>query len=148
MRANAVNLASFANALCHFNTTPLSVAVLAPCAWGENLACSVSWQSVVNSAKRNTARGEFGNETAQHGKIQRHSKASAANSVWQVFASKTTHGKFGLASVAKWAVLADKTKRGDIANSARRKWGSVWAGDFSLSLSLSLVARTCGTPLG
>ena len=28
MRANAVNLASFANALCHFNATPLSVAVL------------------------------------------------------------------------------------------------------------------------
>ena len=39
-----------------------------------------------------------------------------ANSVWQVFAGKTTHGKFGLASVAKW--------------------GSVWTGD------LSLVART------
>ncbi len=39
-----------------------------------------------------------------------------ANSVWQVFAGKTTHGKFGLASVAKW--------------------GSVWTGDFSLSLSL------------
>ena len=35
-------------------------------------------------------------------------------------------------------MFADKTKRGDTANSARRKWGSVWAGDFSLSLSLSL----------
>ena len=37
MKANAVNLASFANALCHRNATPLSVAVLAPCAWGGNL---------------------------------------------------------------------------------------------------------------
>ena len=55
--------------------------------------------------------------------------------------------KFGVrwcvASVVKWAVLAGETKRGDIANSARRKWG-VWAGDFSLSLSLlALVARLC-----
>ena len=32
------NFAAFANALCHLNATPLSVAVLAPCAWGENLA--------------------------------------------------------------------------------------------------------------
>ena len=52
MKANAVNLATFANALCHRNATPLSVAVFVPCAWGENLACSVSWQSVVNSAKQ------------------------------------------------------------------------------------------------
>ena len=29
--------ANYANALCHLNATPLSVAVLAPCAWGENL---------------------------------------------------------------------------------------------------------------
>ena len=29
--------ANYANALCHRNATPLSVAVLAPCAWGENL---------------------------------------------------------------------------------------------------------------
>ena len=34
MRAN---FAAFANALCHLNATPLSVAVLAPCAWGKNL---------------------------------------------------------------------------------------------------------------
>ena len=39
MRANAVNLAIFTNALCYFNATPLSVAVLVPCAWGGNLAC-------------------------------------------------------------------------------------------------------------
>ena len=37
MRANAVNLATFINALCHLNATPLSVAVLAPCAWSGNL---------------------------------------------------------------------------------------------------------------
>ena len=36
MIANAVNLASFANALCHLNTTPLSVAVLAPCVCGRS----------------------------------------------------------------------------------------------------------------
>ena len=34
-------------------------------------------------------------------------------------------------------MLAGETMCGDIANSARRKCGSVWAGDFSLSLSLS-----------
>ena len=32
------NFAAFANALCHLNATPLSVAVLAPCAWSGNLA--------------------------------------------------------------------------------------------------------------
>ena len=36
MRVNAVNLVIFTNALCHFNATPLSVAVLAPCACGRN----------------------------------------------------------------------------------------------------------------
>ena len=67
MKANAVNLATFANALCHLNPTPLSVAVLVPCVWGENLACGGAWQgvllgcngvwqSVVNLAKR-TQRG-------------------------------------------------------------------------------------------
>ena len=109
-------------------------------AWGENLACSVAWQGALlgrngawqgalNSAKHNTAwRSEFDNETAQRGKIQRHGKASTANSVWRVFVGKTMCG--------------------GTANSAQRQWGSVWAGDFSLSLSLSFVARTCGTPLG
>ena len=84
MRANAVNLAIFTNALCHLNATPLSVAVLAPCAWGENLACggawqgvllgrNGAWQGVVNLATHNTAwRGEFDNKTAQRGKIQWH----------------------------------------------------------------------------
>ena len=125
--------ANYANALSHLNAMPLSVAVLAPCAWSENLARGGAWQSVVNLATK------------------RHSKASTTNSLWQAFVGKTTHDKFGAASVAKvLAVLVGETKRGDIANSARRKysgackrkWGSVWAGDFSL------VARTCGTPLG
>ena len=84
MRVNAVNLASFANALCHLNATPLSVVMLVPCAWGGNLACGVAWRSVLlgrngvwqgalNSAKHSTAwRSEFDNETAQRGKIQWH----------------------------------------------------------------------------
>ena len=125
MRANFV---AFANALCHLNPTPLSVAVLAPCVWGENLACGVAWQSVLlgrngawqgtlNSAKRNTAwRGEFDNETAKRGKIQRHSKASTTNSAWQVFVGE-----------------ADKAKMGAVFGRGT---------SLSLSLSLSLVART------
>ena len=75
-----------------------------------------------------------------------------ANSVWQVFAGKTTHGKFGLASVAKM-VLVGKTMCGDTANSARRQCGSACKrnrqsengavlGGGLLSLSLSLVVRT------
>ena len=83
LRANAVNLVIFTNALCHFNATPLSVVVLAPCAWGENLACGVAWQGVLlgrnsvcqgalNSAKRNTA-----------------------NSAWQVFAGEAGKAKMG-----------------------------------------------------
>ena len=65
MRAN---FAAFANALCHLNATPLSVAVLAPCAWSGNLARGVAWQSALNSVKRNTAwRCEFDNETAKRG---------------------------------------------------------------------------------
>ena len=76
---------AFINALCHLNATPLSVAVLAPCAWGENLVCGVARRC-----------------------------------------------KFGKASVAKmWRCLWAKRPK--------RKWSSVWAGDFSLSLSL--VAR-------
>ena len=126
LRANAVNLAIFTNALCHFNATPLSVAVLAPCAWGENLACGVAWQSVllgcngawqgvVNLATHNTAwRGEFGNETAQQNKIQWHGKASTANSAWQAW--------------RKWAVLAGEAKM----------WQCLGGGLLSLSLSLSL----------
>ena len=90
LRAGAVNLATFANVLCHCNATPLSVAVLAPCVWGENLACGIAWQSTANSAKHNTAwRGEFGNETAKRGKIQWHSKASTAK-MGAVFGRRTS----------------------------------------------------------
>ena len=46
-RALRANFVAFANALCHLNATPLSVAVLAPCAWSENSACGFAWQSVV-----------------------------------------------------------------------------------------------------
>ena len=68
LKADAVNLATFTNALCHCNATPLSVAVLTPCAWGENLVCGGAWQGVINSAKHNTAwRCEFDNETAKRG---------------------------------------------------------------------------------
>ena len=49
------NFAAFTNALCHCNATPLSVAVLVPCAWGENLACGGAWQRVLNSAELGVA---------------------------------------------------------------------------------------------
>ena len=102
MRANAVNLVTFANALCHLNATPLSVVVLAPCAWSKILACGGAWQSVVNLATKRQSVAKF-NGTAQQ--IQR-----------------------GECLRAKWA---------------KRKWSSVWAGDFSLSLSLSLSLSRC-----
>ena len=145
MRAN---FATFANALCHHNATPLSVAVLAPCVWGEKLACGVAWQSmllgrngvwqsIVNLAKHNTAwRSEFGNETAQRGKIQWHSKAT--NSVWQVFVGKTMHGDTANSAWQvwrKWTVLVGKA--------SKKKMGQCLGGDFSLSLSLSLSLSRC-----
>ena len=121
LRANAVNLASFANALCHLNAMPLSVAVRAPCAWGENLACGVAWQGVLlgrnsvcqgtlNSAKRNTA-----------------------NSAWQVFAGEAGKAKMG-------QCLGGGLLSPSLPLSL--------SPSLSLSLSLSLVARTFGTPLG
>ena len=82
--------------------------------------------------------------------------SGTANSAWQVFAGKTAHDKFGLASVVKM-VLVGETMGGSIANLARRQWssacgrsgqsenGAVFGGgllSLSLSLSLSLVART------
>ena len=169
MKANAVNLATFANALCHLNATPLSVAVLAPCAWGENLARGVAWQgaflgrsgawqSIANSAKHNTAqRGEFGNETAQRGKFQRHDnkiqhnefiKASTAQQIQQNTANlavQTMHDKFGSA--------CRRRRQSDhvavfVGRSGQSKNGAVFGWGTSLSLSLSLVACTCGTPLG
>ena len=108
LRANAVNLVIFTNALCHFNATPLSVAVLAPCAWGENLACGVAWQSVVNSAKQA--------QRIQCGKPLR-AKQRTAN--------------LGLASVAKWAVFASEAGK---AKMGRCLGGDF---SLSLSLSLS-----------
>ena len=106
MRANFV---AFENVSYHLNATPLSVAVLAPCAWGENLACSVSWQSVVNSAKQ--AR------QIQCGKC-----------LWAKQRTATRQIQLG--------------KRGEMGGVCRRSGqsengGRVWAGDFSLSLSLS-----------
>ena len=77
--------------------------------------------------------------------------SGAANSVWQVFAGKTAHDKFGLASVVKM-VLVGETMGGSIANLARRQWssacgrnrqsenGAVWVRDFSLSV-LALFTR-------
>ena len=122
MKASAVNLATFANALCHRNATPLSVAVLAPCAWGENLACGGAWQSVVNSATDSTA----------------------TNSVWQTFADKTAHDKFGLASVAKWCLQAKQSVATRQIQHGEN--GAVFGRGTSLSLSLSLLALF-GTPL-
>ena len=65
MRAGAVNLATFANALCHLNATPLSV-VLAPCAWGvwlrgnaqhNSLASVAKWAVLVGKAKMEQCLG-------------------------------------------------------------------------------------------
>ncbi len=39
---------------------PLRVAVLALCAWGENLACGVAWQSLVSLVKQTRLHGKFG----------------------------------------------------------------------------------------
>ena len=55
MKANAVNLATFANVLCHLNATPLSVAVLAPYAWSKNLACGVARRCKFGNAQHGTA---------------------------------------------------------------------------------------------
>ena len=125
MRANAVNLATFANALCHLNTTPLSVVVLAPCAWGE----SVAWQGVVSLATHNTAwRGEFGNKTkfndtakqAQQIRLGKRGENGVCkqNNVWR-------HCKFSTEKMEQY----------------------LGGGLLSLSLSLSLLALF-GTPLG
>ena len=115
-------------------------------AWGENLARGVAWQNVVNSAKHNTAqRGEFGNETAQRGKIQRHDNKIQHNEFIKVSTANDTHsttnstkyGEFGNANSAKH-YFAGKTMCGGTA-----KMGQCLGGGL-----LSLVARTCGTPLG
>ena len=117
MKANAVNLATFANVLCHLNATPLSAAVLAPCAWGGNLACGVARQSIANSATHNTA---------WRGKIQRHG-------------NKIQRNEFSVASVC------GQNKAWRHCKFSTEKMGQCLGGgllSLSLSLSLSLVART------
>ena len=145
MIANAVNLASFANVLCHLDTTPLSVAVLAPCAWGGNLACGVAWQGALNSAKRNTAwRGEFDNETAKHSKIQRHSNKIQHNEFIKANIANGTHsttnsikyGEFGNANNARQIRLGKRGEIGGVCGQSEN--GAVFGRGSSLSLSLSL----------
>mgnify|MGYP004662392815 CR=1 FL=1 len=134
-------------------------------AWGENLACGVArqsvllgrsgaWQGVVNLATHNTAqRGEFDNETAQQSKIQhnefikantangthnttnstKNSEFGNANSVKRYFASETMHDTASTAN-SVWRVFASKA--------SKAKMGAVFGRGTSLSLSLSLVART------
>ena len=148
MIANAVNLASFANVLCHLDTTPLSVAVLAPCAWGGNLACGVAWQGALNSAKRNTAwRGEFDNETAKHSKIQRHSNKIQHNEFIKANIANGTHsttnsikyGEFGNANNARQIRLGKRGEIGGVCGQSEN--GAVFGRGSSLSLSLSLVSQ-------
>ena len=110
------NFTAFENVSYHLNATPLSVEVLVPCAWSKILACGGAWQRVLNSAELGVASlatkrqsvAKF-NGTA--------TKFSATNSVWQTFAGKTAHSKFGLG------------KRGEN--------GAVFGRGTSLSLSLS-----------
>ena len=96
--------ANYTNALCHLNATPLSVAVLAPCAWSENLACGGAWQSTANSAKQ-----------AQQIQCGEYLQAEQRTAIRQIQLGKC--GENGRCLRAK---------------QAKRKWGSVWAGDFSL----------------
>lgn len=121
--------ANYANALSHRNATPLSVAVLAPCVWGENLARGGAWQGVVNSAKHNTTAWQ--NSMARQSK---HNEFSVASVFGQNNARR--HDKFGLTSVAKWAVFAGEV--------GKVKMRQCLGGGL---LSLSLLALF-GTPLG
>ena len=57
MRAN---FAAFVNALCHLNATPLSVAVLAPCAWGVWLRGNAQHNSLASVAKWAVLVGKAG----------------------------------------------------------------------------------------
>ena len=81
------------------------------------MVCGVAWQGVANSARQ---RNEV--------------------SVASICRQNNTrrHGKFALTSVAIQQIQHGKNGRCLWAKQAQRKWGSVWAGDFSLSLSLSL----------
>ena len=84
-------------------------------AWGENLACGVAWQSVL---------------LGRSGAWQ-----NIANSVWRVFVGKTTHDKFGLASVAKVGGACGRNRRSENGAVFGRRTS------LSLSLSLSLVSQ-------
>ena len=112
------NFTAFENVSYHLNATPLSVAVLAPCAWGGNLVCGVAWQGIVNSAKHNTA----------------------TNSVWRVFADKTMHG--GTANSARQAwqngVCRQNKAWRHYKFSTEKMEQCLGGGLLSLSLSLSL----------
>ena len=74
-----------------------------------NSACGVAWQSVL---------------LGRSGAWQ-----NIANSVWRVFVGKTTHDKFGLASVAKVGGACGRNRRSEN--------GAVFGRRTSLSLSLS-----------
>ena len=104
--------ANYANALCHLNATPLSVAVLAPCAWGKNLACGGAWQGVVNSAMHSA-------QQIQCGKCLRTKRCTATR---QIRLGK--RGKMG----------------GACGRSGQSENGAVFGRRTSLSLSLSLSA--------
>ncbi len=103
-------------------------------------------------------RSEFSNETAKRGKFQWHGNKIQHNKFIKVSTANGTHsttnstkyGEFGNTNNAKCYFVSEKM-HGDTANSAwqvwqngrclwakqaKRKWSSVWAGDFSL------VART------
>ena len=88
-----------------------------------------------HSTTNSTKYGEFGNANSARRYFvseKMHDTTSTANSVWQAFADKTTHDKFGLASVAKWAVLAGETGK------AKMGW---CLGGTSLSRCLQFLAH-------
>lgn len=66
-------------------------AVLAPCAWGENLACGVAWQNVVNSATHNTANSAWQVLVGEAGKAKMEQYLGGgllslvAGTFWQAF---------------------------------------------------------------
>ena len=110
---------------------PLRVVAFALCAWGENLACGVAWQSTANSVRQ---RNEVSvaslatkrRSTTNSMKYNEVASVCEQNNVWR-------HGKFSLASVAKMGGACGQSKQSENGT-------SVWAGDF-LSLSLSLVSQ-------
>ena len=111
---------------------PLRVVAFALCAWGENLACGVAWQSTANSVRQ---RNEVSvaslatkrRSTTNSMKYNEVASVCEQNNVWR-------HGKFSLASVAKMGGACGQSKQSENGT-------SVWAGDFFFfSLSLSLAS--------